>query len=59
MNSIFERLTNHGSFYKEQPSDLIVPFLTLFLLFIDINNVQFILIEGAVIGEKYAQPSHN
>ncbi|WP_072063989.1 hypothetical protein [Proteus penneri] len=59
MNSIFERLTNHGSFYKEQSSDLIVPFLTAFLSFIDINNVQFILIEGAVIGEKYAQLSHD
>ncbi|WP_337228435.1 hypothetical protein [Proteus faecis] len=59
MNSIFERLTNHGSFYKDQSSDLIVPFLTLFLSFIDINNVQFILIEDTVIGEEYAQQPHD
>ncbi|HGN2346101.1 TPA: hypothetical protein ACKR1W_000459 [Proteus mirabilis] len=34
-----------------------MPYLTQFLLFIGINNVQFILTEGTALGEEYAQQS--
>ncbi len=36
-------LTSRGDIHKGQPSDLIIPYLTQFLSFIGINNVQFIL----------------
>ncbi|MBG2875022.1 FMN-dependent NADH-azoreductase [Proteus alimentorum] len=51
-------LTSRGGVHKNQPSDLIVPFLTQFLAFIGINDVQFIMAEGTAFGEEYAQQSH-
>ncbi len=51
-------LTSRGGVHKDQPSDLIVPFLTQFLAFIGINDVQFIMAEGTAYGEEYAQQSH-
>ena len=51
-------LTSRGGVHKDQPSDLIVPFLTQFLAFIGINDVQFVLTEGVAYGEDYAQQSH-
>lgn len=51
-------LTSRGGVHKDQPSDLIVPFLKQFLAFIGINDVQFIMAEGTAYGEEYAQQSH-
>lgn len=51
-------LTSRGGVHKDQPSDLIVPFLTQFLAFIGINGIQFIMAEGTAFGEEYAQQSH-
>lgn len=51
-------LTSRGGVHKDKPSDLIVPFLTQFLAFIGINDVQFIMAEGTAFGEEYAQQSH-
>ncbi|MCD4628065.1 FMN-dependent NADH-azoreductase [Proteus mirabilis] len=51
-------LTSRGGIHKGQPSDLIIPYLTQFLSFIGINNIQFILTEGTALGEEYAQQSH-
>lgn len=51
-------LTSRGGVHKDQPSDLVVPFLTQFLAFIGINDVQFIMAEGTALGEEYAQQSH-
>lgn len=51
-------LTSRGGVHKDQPSDLIVPFLTQFLAFIGINDVQFIMAEGTAFGEEYTQQSH-
>ncbi|WP_259466377.1 NAD(P)H-dependent oxidoreductase [Proteus mirabilis] len=51
-------LTSRGGIHKGQPSDLIIPYLTQFLSFIGINNVQFILTEDTALGEEYAQQSH-
>lgn len=51
-------LTSRGGVHKDKLSDLIVPFLTQFLAFIGINDVQFIMAEGTAFGEEYAQQSH-
>ncbi|HAU5550415.1 TPA: NAD(P)H-dependent oxidoreductase [Proteus mirabilis] len=51
-------LTSRGGIHKGQPSDLIIPYLTQFLSFIGINNVQFIFTEDTALGEEYAQQSH-
>lgn len=51
-------LTSRGGVHKDQPSDLIAPFLKQFLAFIGINDVQFIMAEGTAFGEEYAQQSH-
>lgn len=51
-------LTSRGGIHKDQPSDLIVPFLTQFLGFIGITDVQFVLTEGVAYSEDYAQQAH-
>ncbi|MBG5983444.1 FMN-dependent NADH-azoreductase [Proteus vulgaris] len=51
-------LTSRGDVHKDQPSDLIVPFLKQFLAFIGIHDVQFIMAEGTAFGEEYTQQAH-
>ncbi|AYY80713.1 MULTISPECIES: FMN-dependent NADH-azoreductase [Proteus] len=51
-------LTSRGGVHKDQPSDLIVPFLKQFLAFIGIHDVQFIMAEGTAFGEEYTQQAH-
>lgn len=51
-------LTSRGGIHKDKPSDLIVPYLTQFLAFIGINDVQFIMAEGTAFGEEHTQQSH-
>lgn len=51
-------LTSRGGIHKDQPSDLIVPFLKQFLAFIGINDLQFIMAEGTAFGEEHTQQSH-
>ncbi|AKH65333.1 MULTISPECIES: FMN-dependent NADH-azoreductase [Photorhabdus] len=39
-------LTSHGGIHKDGPSDLLVPYLRLFLGFIGLTDVEFVFVEG-------------
>lgn len=39
-------LTSRGGIYKDTPADTMVPYLTLFLNFIGISDIEFIFAEG-------------
>ena len=48
-------LTARGGFHRDQTSDLIVPFMTQFLGFIGISDIEFIYAEGVSMGEDFAK----
>ncbi|MEQ4619929.1 FMN-dependent NADH-azoreductase [Providencia vermicola] len=48
-------LTSRGGIYKDTPSDIMVPFLTLFLNFIGIQDIEFIFAEGTALGAESAE----
>lgn len=48
-------LTARGGFHRDQTSDLIVPFMTQFLGFIGISDIEFIYAEGVSMGEDFAE----
>ncbi|EMF4672732.1 FMN-dependent NADH-azoreductase [Providencia stuartii] len=48
-------LTSRGGIYKDTASDIIVPFLKLFLNFIGITDIEFIFAEGTALGTESAE----
>ncbi|MBG6245284.1 FMN-dependent NADH-azoreductase [Candidatus Symbiopectobacterium sp. 'North America'] len=48
-------LTSRGGIHKGTPSDLLEPYLRLFLCFIGITNVEFVFAEGYGYGPDVAQ----
>ncbi|WP_145560120.1 FMN-dependent NADH-azoreductase [Yersinia mollaretii] len=47
-------LTSRGGIHKDTPSDLVVPYLRLFLGFIGITDVEFVFAEGIAYGPEVA-----
>ncbi len=43
-------LTSRGGIHKDTPTDLVAPYLTLFLGFIGITDVNFVFAEGIAYG---------
>ncbi|MFC3395469.1 FMN-dependent NADH-azoreductase [Brenneria rubrifaciens] len=48
-------LTSRGGIHKDTPSDLLEPYLRLFLGFIGITDVEFVFAEGIAYGPDVAQ----
>ncbi|WP_265524705.1 FMN-dependent NADH-azoreductase [Providencia rustigianii] len=48
-------LTSRGGIYRDTPTDIIVPYLTLFLNFIGITDIEFIFAEGTALGPESAE----
>lgn len=51
-------LTARGGVHREQPSDVMVPYLTQFLNFIGMNDIEFIFAEGTAMGPDCAEKGH-
>ncbi|MCG3462322.1 FMN-dependent NADH-azoreductase [Xenorhabdus bovienii] len=51
-------LTSRGGIHKDNPTDLITPYLRTFLGFIGINNVEFVFAEGFGLGAESAELAH-
>ncbi len=47
-------LTSRGGIHKDTPTDLVAPYLRLFLGFIGISNVEFVFAEGIAYGPEGA-----
>ncbi|HEN3506459.1 TPA: FMN-dependent NADH-azoreductase [Yersinia enterocolitica] len=47
-------LTSRGGIHKDTPTDLVVPYLHLFLGFIGITDVEFVFAEGIAYGPEVA-----
>ncbi|CNH77155.1 azoreductase [Yersinia frederiksenii] len=47
-------LTSRGGIHKDTPTDLVVPYLRLFLGFIGITDVEFVFAEGIAYGPEMA-----
>ncbi|AJJ63004.1 FMN-dependent NADH-azoreductase [Yersinia aldovae] len=47
-------LTSRGGIHKDTPTDLVVPYLRLFLGFIGISDVEFVFAEGIAYGPEVA-----
>lgn len=47
-------LSSRGGIHKDSPSDLLTPYVKLFLGFIGITDVQFVLAEGIAYGPEVA-----
>ncbi|WP_387489826.1 FMN-dependent NADH-azoreductase [Photorhabdus sp. RM96S] len=43
-------LTSRGGIHKDGPSDLLVPYLRLFLSFIGLTDIEFVFTEGVALG---------
>lgn len=52
-------LTSRGGIHKNTPSDVIVPFMTLFLNFIGINDIEFVFAEGTALGADSAKKAQS
>lgn len=48
-------LTSRGGIHKDTPSDILAPYLRLFLGFIGISDVEFVFAEGMAYGPEAAQ----
>ena len=51
-------LTSRGGIYKDTPTDTMVPYLTLFLNFIGITDIEFIFAEGIALSPELAEQAH-
>ncbi|EMT6574467.1 TPA: FMN-dependent NADH-azoreductase [Providencia rettgeri] len=51
-------LTSRGGIYKGTPTDTMVPYLTLFLDFIGITDVEFVFAEGTSLGQESVERAH-
>ncbi len=47
-------LTSRGGIHKDTPSDLLVPYLNLFLGFLGITDVNYVFAEGIAYGPEVA-----
>lgn len=47
-------LSSRGGIHKDTPSDLLTPYLTLFLGFLGLTDVQFVFAEGIGYGPEVA-----
>lgn len=52
-------LTSRGGIHKDTPNDLLTPYLTLFLGFLGMTDVQFVFAEGIGYGPEVAQKAAN
>jgi FMN-dependent NADH-azoreductase len=51
-------LTSRGGIYKDTPADTMVPYMTLFLNFLGIKDVEFIFAEGTALGTDSVEKAH-
>ncbi|MEQ4673109.1 FMN-dependent NADH-azoreductase [Providencia vermicola] len=51
-------LTSRGGIYKDTPTDTMVPYMTLFLNFLGIKDVEFIFAEGTALGNDSVEKAH-
>lgn len=51
-------LTSRGGIYKGTPADTMVPYLSLFLNFIGITDIEFIFAEGTALGTDSVSKAH-
>ncbi|MFD1091578.1 FMN-dependent NADH-azoreductase [Providencia vermicola] len=51
-------LTSRGGIYKDTPADTMVPYMTLFLNFLGIKDVEFIFAEGTALGNDSVEKAH-
>ncbi|WP_369311224.1 FMN-dependent NADH-azoreductase [Providencia rettgeri] len=51
-------LTSRGGIYKDTPADTMVPYMTLFLNFLGIKDVEFIFAEGTALGADSVEKAH-
>ncbi|MBD2805316.1 FMN-dependent NADH-azoreductase [Xenorhabdus sp. ZM] len=52
-------LTSRGGIHKDSPTDLMTPYLRIFLAFIGITDVEFVFSEGLALGEESASLAHH
>lgn len=52
-------LTSRGGIYKDTPTDIMVPYITLFLNFIGITDIEFIFAEGTALGAESVENAHS
>jgi len=52
-------LSSRGGIHKDTPSDLLTPYLTLFLGFLGMSDVQFVFAEGIGYGPEVAEKAAN
>ncbi|WP_159566269.1 FMN-dependent NADH-azoreductase [Budvicia diplopodorum] len=52
-------LTSRGGIHKDTPTDLVAPYLKLFLGFIGITDVEFVFQEGIAYGPEVAQKAQD
>ncbi|HFF1652547.1 TPA: FMN-dependent NADH-azoreductase [Providencia rettgeri] len=51
-------LTSRGGIYKDTPADTMVPYMTLFLNFLGIKDIEFIFAEGTALGNGSVEKAH-
>ncbi|MGG4662519.1 FMN-dependent NADH-azoreductase [Providencia vermicola] len=51
-------LTSRGGIYKDTPADTMVPYMTLFLNFLGIKDVELIFAEGTALGNDSVEKAH-
>ncbi|MEQ5110522.1 FMN-dependent NADH-azoreductase [Providencia vermicola] len=51
-------LTSRGGIYKDTPADTMVPYMTLFLNFLGIKDIEFIFAEGTALGNDSVEKAH-
>ena len=52
-------LTSRGGMHKDTPTDLMTPYLKVFLGFLGMTDVQFVFAEGVAFGPEVAQKAAN
>ncbi|HEM8291048.1 MULTISPECIES: FMN-dependent NADH-azoreductase [Providencia] len=51
-------LTSRGGIYKDTPADTMVPYMTLFLNFLGIKDIEFVFAEGTALGNGSVEKAH-
>ncbi|WP_272680911.1 FMN-dependent NADH-azoreductase [Providencia sp. PROV129] len=51
-------LTSRGGIYKDTPADTMVPYMTLFLNFLGIKDIEFVFAEGTALGNDSVEKAH-
>ncbi|CDG21434.1 FMN-dependent NADH-azoreductase [Xenorhabdus poinarii G6] len=51
-------LTSRGGIYKDSATDMMTPYLRIFLKFIGITEVEFVFAEGLALGAESANQTH-